>query len=58
VRVGLFCACGAGLEGEILPDSAAQVAIDAFRQVHSAPGCRGVDRETALHVAREVAGRP
>lgn len=47
MRFGLFCRCGAGAEGEILPDSAAEKVIAAWREIHHGAGHRSCTRKEA-----------
>lgn len=48
MKFGLFCRCGAGAEGEILPDSAAEKVIAAWREIHQGPGHVCCTREEAV----------
>ncbi len=47
MKFGLFCSCGAGAEGEILPDSAADKLIAFWRGLHQGPGHKSCTRKEA-----------
>lgn len=55
VKIGLYCACGAGIEG-VVPRDAAPRLRDFWGELHAAPECRPVGREEAEDAYRKRTG--
>lgn len=55
VRIGFYCACGAGIEG-VVPRDAAWKLGEFWRELHAAPTCRPAGREEAEKAYREKTG--
>lgn len=51
MKVGLYCACGAGAKGE-MPEAAVAAFQRLWQQVHSGPDCRECTKAEALAAMR------
>jgi len=54
MKFALYCKCGAGTEGEILPDSKAEEWIALWSTMHQGPGHGSCDKATARKAEREA----
>lgn len=57
MKIALFCKCGAGAEGEIRPDAAAEKFLAFWAQVHEGPEHGACDRAEAALALRLKHGR-